>query len=301
MLCRSYISPTHSADEPSLLLVAVAVVIALSLLLPPRHAACEARVAPGPTRPPLVMPDAEHRSRQAPPAERRSGQAASLLPGIQQSHHFTGHRIDYSSPGSERAVESTHQSKLSSVVVNDPFSRTHTAPIRPHRPPGLTRKDAAPRRHDPPGPVEAQFRRLDSSHCCTEHPQLKQNRVLCNAVPTASHKIVFCSLAGRRPCPGPPPYRRAAADHAETSSASTGPTCFSCHPCAFRPQRRARWSVRKPAAAVQVLARFPTLQGNACRRSRFHSTPRHAVCGVFGTQKPHNACRPQGAAASRHE
>ena len=107
-------------------------------------------------------------SRQAPQAERRSGQAASLLPGIQQSHHFTGHRIYLLLPRSERVAESTLQRILSSVVVNDPFSHTHAAPEdpavmpdaehqsrQPHYPehlPMFPRSDAAARRHGPTRP-----------------------------------------------------------------------------------------------------------------------------------------------------
>ncbi len=91
---------------------------------PAEHAS---RLAP--TRPPLVMPDAEHRSRQAP---MRNGDPVKWRLRFQVFSRATTSPatvLIYSSPGSERVAESSHQSKLSSVVVNDPFSHTHAAPI----------------------------------------------------------------------------------------------------------------------------------------------------------------------------
>ena len=48
---------------------------------------------------------------------------------------------------------------------------------------------------------------------------------------------------------------------------------------------RARWSSRAPAAAVQVLARFPALHGVRCSRTCLVVPRRHAECGVAGDGK----------------
>ena len=91
-------------------------------------------------------------------------------------------------------------------------------------------RPASPERMPPPGGMthparRAQFRRLDSSHCCTVHPRLKQKWILCvrssgtrrTCRPGTSHKMHFCSVGGVRlpPEAAPdPPTRRGSCRYA---------------------------------------------------------------------------------------
>jgi len=107
----------------------------------------------------------------------------------------------------------------------------------PRRPPGLPRKEAASRPHARPA-RRAQFRRLDSSHCCTVHPRLKQKWILCVRFTRAAlARRIKCTSVPSAGCgfrPKPPLIRRPAADRVATRHVA-GPTHFISQPLGLRP------------------------------------------------------------------
>ena len=145
------------------------------------HALPDPRLLTVPARKPGTAPSAHK--------ERRSGQAADLLPGIQQNHRFTGRRTRLQWPRQRVCGRlNTSKQELPSVAVNGPAVRTHAAPLssfaKATEDKPRTAAQRFPERMPPPGGIPAQarraapFRRLDSSHCCTVHPRLKQKSFL---------------------------------------------------------------------------------------------------------------------------
>ena len=208
------------------------------------------------------------RLREGSGGQRRNGDPvnAAIVSKYSTNAALTGRRLCLQCPGSERAANlRTSPPGRTSAATTWPIGRTHAAPLRPHRPPGLTRKDAAPRRHDPPGPagvrrnrlcrfgVLARLRRTDAA----ETEQVFMRSLLeysSHPAPAGSHKNVFCSLAGK----SPPPWRRFPDRRA---AASCVPTVRTAGPdiepplCAF-----------PPLAGAGRVGRPTGLRGIACRR-----------------------------------
>jgi len=135
--------PTPASAQP----LPVMQTVYARTVTPRCHARCEASVTP------------------TPPAERRSGHAADLLPGIQQNHRFTGRRTRLPVPR-RRACGRTSTSSRCKIGIKHcgkPDVRPHTrrpplprlahaacaACVAPSPPCGVPPRTAAPQRFAP--------------------------------------------------------------------------------------------------------------------------------------------------------